>query len=151
MIPKSGMTKPNLGFFHLSLMGYAAITVGVVILGLSVALKIQTSRLESCQGTVAQIKAVGEAEEAKRKKDKERADADHKRTIARLNADNKRLRNSAGRSVLPSAASAPGTCVSGPDTERALGEFVRNATEIIIECSKAVEDLDNAKRWAQGQ
>lgn len=37
------------GFISLSLMGWAAVAAGVVIVGLSVALKIQSSRLDAAQ------------------------------------------------------------------------------------------------------
>ena len=78
-------------------MGYAAIAVSIVVLGLMLALKIQTSRLESAQETIAAIKIQGELEEARRLKEKERSDADYKNRIARLERDGKRLRDSASR------------------------------------------------------
>ena len=40
------------GFIQLPIMTWAAIAAGVVILGLTVALKVQSSRLDSCQTKV---------------------------------------------------------------------------------------------------
>lgn len=137
------------GFLDLGIMGYAAIAVAVVVSLLMLALKIQTSRLEAAQETIAQIKAVGELAEANRKKEKERADEDYKRAKSQLDRANKRLRDSASSSVLPASAIAPGACISGAGTDGALREFTREVAEIIVHCGQVVESLDNAKRWAQ--
>jgi len=45
------------GFINLSIMGWAAVAAGVVILGLTVALKVQSSRLETAQTETATAKA----------------------------------------------------------------------------------------------
>ena len=137
------------GFFALGIMGYAAIAVSIVVLGLMLALKVQTSRLESAQETIAAIKIQGELEESRRTKEKERSDADYKSRIARLERDGKRLRDSASSSVLPASAIAPGACISGAGTDRSLREFIAEVTEVIVGCGAAVEALDSAKRWAQ--
>ena len=137
------------GFIQLTLMGYVVLGFATVVLILSVALKVQTSRLESAQETIAAIKIQGELEEARRTKEKERSDADYKNRIARLERDGKRLRDSASSSVLPASAIAPGACISGAGTDRSLREFIAEVTEVIVGCGAAVEALDSAKRWAQ--
>lgn len=45
------------GFLHLPMMAWGAIAAGVVILGLGVALKVQSARLESCQADRVKLEA----------------------------------------------------------------------------------------------
>ena len=137
------------GFIQLSILGYAAIAAALVIAGLTLALRVQTQRLDAANATIAQVKILGELAEAQRTKDKERADADYKSRLDRLSRDNARLRLSASSSVLPASAIAPGACISGADTDRSLREFIAEVTEIVVQCGQSVEALDSAKRWAQ--
>ena len=145
-----GNGKTQFGFFALGIVGYAAIAVAVVVSLLMLALKVQTSRLESAQETIAAIKIQGELEEARRTKEKERSDADYKARIARLDRDSQRLRESAGKRVLPAADGSAESAITFEYSELdgALQRFIGGTTELVIEGATAIEGLDNAKRWA---
>lgn len=45
------------GFIQLSMMGWAAIAAGVVILGLGMALTVQSARLDTCQADKVKLEA----------------------------------------------------------------------------------------------
>lgn len=45
------------GFIQLPMLGWAAVAAGVVILGLGIALKVQSARLESCQADRVKLEA----------------------------------------------------------------------------------------------
>ena len=151
------------GFIQLSLMGWLAVAAAVVFAGMSIALKVQTARLDASKAEhatfVAEVKAKGEAAEVKARAQekadlakKEKADAERKKLIAR-NADlNKRLRDNSARSVLPETSPTtrePETaCFGRPDLDAALQRFTGGVAEIIISGQQAIDDLDNAKQWA---
>ena len=157
------MMRRSRGFLTPSL--YAALGAAVLILALGGLAWVQTSRLDALRKEYAEFKggveALGRAAktEADRKTaadrtKKEQADAERAKeragfisTIAGLRAER------AGRSFVPAAASGS----SSPDRaafdraelERALRDFDTSVQGIADEGSKAVIDLDTAKRWAQ--
>ena len=154
------MYKRDRGFLDLSLLGWAAVGAFLLILGLSVALKVQSSRLEAVQAeyTVfkSEVKRLGEEAERKTKeqiardiKEKERRDADYKSRIARLERDNKRLRDNPPSSFLPPAA--PGSAspdraqIDRAEFDRAFLEFRTEILGITTEGDKAVIGLDSLK------
>ena len=160
------------GFLLAGPMLYAAIGAGVVIALLAGALKIQTSRLDTCKSEFGAFKLetrrIGEAaekaakeREAADKKLKERTDANHKTAVARLNRDIKRLRNAhPSRSELPSAPATSKrpdlACFERAELSRAFGErgkgIDRYRDEVLAiagEGAKNTVDLDAAKAWAQ--
>jgi hypothetical protein len=155
------------GFIQLPILAWGAIAAGAVILALSIGLKVQTSRLETCQvefkSFKLETKRIGEAaeksareQEARDKKLKERTDADHKTTVARLNADLKRLRDDHASSSLvpapaPGAASPQRACFDRGQLGVALSGFERGVEGLIGEGANAVAGLDAAKSWAQAQ
>lgn len=146
---------------------YGAIGAVAVIGALGVGLKIQSLRLERCQADYAafklETKRIGEAKEKEAKekeardlKLKERADADHKRAVARLNRDIQRLRDDRARSSIvppaPSGSASPQrACFDRPELDRAVSGFVAGIEELIAEGAGAVAALDAAKAWAQNQ
>jgi septal ring factor EnvC (AmiA/AmiB activator) len=152
--------KSTRGFIQLSFLGWAAVGAFLLILGLSIALKVQSARLEAVQAEYGafktEVKRLGEEQEKKTKetiardiKEKERRDADYKSRIARLERDNKRLRDSSGKSDFP----APASGSPNPDRatfdraelNRALQRFTGGVAELVIEGAKAVEGLDSLK------
>jgi len=150
------------GFITLPLLGWAAIGAGVVIVGLSVALKVQGARLEAANERLEAIKLAGEIaqKEADRvaKADKERkdkSDAENKRSITMLRRDNERLRQSANSSSLP----APSTDSGSPDRiafdraelDAAIRGFTAGVSDVITKGAEAVVNLDTAKKWAQSK
>ena len=154
------------GFLLAGPMLYAAIGAGVIIVGLSAALKVQSSRLESCKTEFAafklETKRIGEAQEKaakekeqRDKKLKERTDADHQRTVARLNRDIQRLRDDSRRSILPPApagtASPERACFDRADLDRAVSGFIAGVGELVAEGAAGIAGLDAAKAWAQAQ
>jgi hypothetical protein len=147
-------------------MLYAAIG-GVAVLGaMSVALMIQSNRLETCkkdfEGFKLQTKAIGEAADiANRKKEwqdvkrKEKTDADHKRDVTNLNARIKRMRDDASTrsSLVPKASPAsrsPQTaCFDRSKLDSALRGFTQGVEGIVAEGERTAVEINLARAWAQ--
>ena len=126
---------------------------------------VQGWRLDAVQskfdGFVATVKAQGEAaEEAKRKQvkidklNKEQTDAQIKRDLDRLRADNQRLRDERAASrFVPATASPAGSpdraCFDRPQLESAIQLFDSEIQGIVEQGSEAVIKLDAVKVWAQ--
>ena len=144
---------------------YAAIGAGVLIVGLSVALKLQTMRLQSCEEKFSvfrlETKLLAEAQDEKNRarevsdlKLKEKTDADHKAAVARLNRDIKRMRDVHARSSLTPEAPATSrrpefACFDRTLFAGAIREFEREVEEIVGSGAEATLNLDAAKAWAQ--
>jgi hypothetical protein len=162
------------GGFAIPLFAWAALGAGAVILALGIALKVQSSRLETAQTKLAEVKGqyaafkgetkrLGDAAEKRRKDveakdraDKEKADAENKDLRRELDARRKQLRdraNSPGGSVVPSApasAESPDRiCFDRKELTGALQRFVDGVAELVGEGAQTVIDLDTAKNWAQ--
>ena len=156
--------KSQCGFITLPFTAYIAIGASAVIIGLSVAVKVQSSRLASCKQEFAafqaDVKAKGEA--AKREADrinhenakrKEKSDAERKRLLT-INAGLADwLRDNAGRSSLPEASGNTGSpetaCFRRADLDAAIQRFTSGIAGIVTQGDSAVTDLDLARRWAQ--
>lgn len=176
-MPKMSMKKPKLGpillgvnrfnaqgFISLPLSVYIAIGAFAIITGVSAYAQWQKSRYESVKHEYALFKS---NVEALGKAAKLRADAENKLNLERkVKADeslrklrianeslNKRLRDNAGRSVLPDPGPSPGSaetaCFGRPDLDGALQRFIGGTTELIISGQQAVDALNNAKDWAK--
>ncbi len=143
-----------------------AIAAGVIFTaGGTAAYKFQGMRLDAVKaeykGFVATTKAQGEAaqkvakaQEAADKLNKQKADDENKRTTDSLNSTIKRLRSArAGGGYLPPAApgaSSPATAtIDRAEFERAVGKLDLGVQKIVDTGSKAVIDLDTAKKWAK--
>ena len=153
-----------------SVEGY--LIAGAVVVGMGVAIAIQTYRLDSLRVEYAEFKAgvevLGKAaekaakeKEAKDKANKERSDAEKKRLTADLAVTAGRLRQANSRigdlsAPAPDAASPTRTCFDPAQLSaalRSLSEGIKRFDEgvlgIAVEGSQAVIDLDVAKRWAK--
>ena len=158
------------GFIALPAMAWAAIAAAVVIAGLGIALKVQTSRLAAVKAEYAQFKggveALGKAAElaAKTKEaedavNKEKADAQNaktKRDLAGLYAAYGSLRDQRARgSLLPEAAAgaaSPGRIsFDRAGFDSALSGFDKGVTGLLEIGDQGIADLDTARRWAQGR
>jgi len=158
------MSHIQRGFITLPFTAWIAIGASVAIIGLSVAVKVQSSRLEACKLEYAsfqeQVRAKGVAakkeadridqENAKRK---EKSDAERKRMVI-ANADlARRLRDSASESSLPRPAADTGipetACFKRADLDAAIRGFTLSVSGIVTQGDAAVTDLDKAKRWAE--
>lgn len=147
---------------------YAALGAVLVIGGLGVALKVQTSRLDAAKAEfaafVAQTKAIGEAAEKAAKlkeaadlKRKEDADAQltrSRRDLAALGDAYRSLRDARARTgflppAAPGAADPGRACIDRAELERTLGEIDAVGAGIAQEGDQARIGLDSAKRWAQ--
>ena len=131
--------------------------------GMAVALKVQTSRLASCKQEFAtfeaKVKAEGEAAiaEAKRitsENNARKAEYDKKiRSLRAANADlDRRLRDSAGESSLPPASTVAGVtqpaCFDRGQLDAAIRKFTAGTAGIATEGQSAVDELNNAREWA---
>ena len=94
--------------------------------------------------------------EADDKKRKEQIDADHDKAVAALNDTISKLRTESDKrraTFLPAtptaSASADTACFDRNAYLGAYGELVKGLRGLADEGSKAVVDLDTAKRWAQ--
>ena len=155
------------GFIALPIWAYAAIGAAVVIAGLGIAVKVQTSRLEAVKaeyaGFVAQVKAAGDAQNAKaaaedkaNKERKEKADAENKRLrsdLAGLYDAYKRLRDSPSRRTFSeaggTAASPARACLDAAAANRALQAFDAGVAGLLEEGDRAIVDVNTARRWAK--
>ena len=153
------------GFLLAGPMLYAAIGAGVVILGLTAALKIQSSRLETCRTEFAafrlETKLIGDAQEkANREREavdrklKEKTDADHKTAVARLQRDIKRVRDLHARSSLapearPASRSPHLSCFDRAEFTGALRDYEAEIIGLLAEGAENTLSLDAAKAWAQ--
>ena len=138
--------------------------LGLTVLGLGLALKFQTARLESCkaeyQSFVSQTKALGDIAN-KKAREQEKADKLKKEkadeSIRKLRSDNaglvKRLRDARSSSgklpPAPTASRRPDlACFDRETFERAYGELVAEVRGLADEGTESALSLDTAKRWA---
>lgn len=147
------------------LMLYGAAAVAILVIGLGVAVKVQTSRLASVKaeyaGFVAQTKAIGDAQENLTKaKDAENLklvqEKDHENNNLhdQLAVTAKRLRdNNSSRSLLSQTASSPGSpnkaCYDLAQLNDAIRSFSGDVGELIIEGESNAIDLNTAKEWVK--
>lgn len=152
------------GFIALPLMAWGAIAAGAVIIALGVAVKVQSSRLESCKTAAeafkAQVKAEGEAaaKEAARinlanQKAKEQADAKTKQLLADNAVLGKRLRDAraSGGYVPPAPAgtrSPDRACFDRAELERAIGALDAGVQSLVGQGDEARLRLSTAAEWA---
>ena len=151
--------------FPLSPTTWIYIAVGVLIAGLSVAVKVQTSRLDSCKSEFAlfqaKVEVLGKEAEAKAKAKelsdktaKEKADETAKKLLAD-NADlGRRLRNArASSSFVPAAA--PGThdtsraCFDRTKLESAIQQLDAGVQGLISQGDAWGLRLSTAQEWAK--
>lgn len=163
----------NRGFIQLSLLGYIVLGMSMIVLGLSIALKVQSARLDSAKQELAvekaefasfvkQVNTAGIAAKAK-------ADAENKlneerkrrnevelRKLRLANNEFKRLRDADTRSRrLPEAPANSRnpelSCFDRPELERAYGELVKGLRAIADEGTESAIGLNSARSWAQGR
>jgi hypothetical protein len=152
----------------------ASIAAAVVIGGLGIALKVQSARLESEKAEHAATTAKFEAfkmdtkrigleaqkkaddQKSKDVADKERVDAEHRKTVAALAADITKLRHdrdsarSRFLSASPSGSSRTDlACFDRAEYQRAYGSLVTGVRGLADEGTEGTVGLDAAKRWAQ--
>lgn len=116
---------------------------------------LKAARFEAA--TEALGKAAQTAKAAREKQDKlnkEQTDAETKRNLDRLRADNQRLRNERARiRFVPETASAAGSpdraCFDRTGLESAIRVFTDEVSGIVEQCGETVIKLDAAKAWAQ--
>ena len=127
---------------------------------------VQGLRLDAVQaeydGFVATTKAQGEATKkladakaAEDKRNKESSDHEYQTTIARLDADVKRMRDDRARSRFVPAAPAGSrsvglACFNRADLERTLQQFDEAVTGLIAEGDADAVGLNVARSWAAG-
>ena len=151
--------------FPLSPSLWIAVGAALLIAGLGIAVKVQTSRLDAVRTEYAtfkaEVKVLGEAAQkqadartAADKLNKEKTDAKHKKAVSDLAATVARLRDErSGSSFLP--APAPNTASPEVATfdrtllERAIRTLDQDIQGFVDEGSKAVIDLNAAKEWAK--
>lgn len=154
--------------FPLSPSAWLAIATAILIAGLGIAVKVQTSRLDSVKAEYATFKAqvdvlgreaekAAKARELADKQRKEIADRENVKTksdLAGVYAAYRSLRDSrSGSSILP----APGPGSAGVETasfdraalDRALSGFDSGVTGLLEQGDKAIADLNTAKGWAK--
>lgn len=146
---------------------YAALGAVLVIGGLGVALKVQTSRLDAAKAEfaafVAQTKAIGEAaekaaklkeaEDRKRKEDADAETARMRRDLAGVYDAYKRLRDSPSRRTFSEASGTAGSparaCLDAAAANRALQAFDAGVAGLLEEGDRAIVDINTARRWAK--
>ena len=164
---RSGDGVRERGFIALPVGAYAAIGAAVVIAGLGIAVKVQTSRLAAVKaehaGFVAQVKAIGEAaekaaklkeaEDLKRKEDADAETARVRRDLAGVYDAYKRLRDSPSRRTFSEAggtsASPARACLDAAAANRALQAFDAGVAGLLEEGDRAIVDINTARRWAK--
>ena len=90
---------------------------------------------------------------AQAKKDKEKADESHKRTVARLQFDIKRLRDNPPSSFLPPATAGSSSperaTLDRAEFDAALRSYRTEVIGLLAEGDEGIAGLDTAKQWAQ--
>jgi hypothetical protein len=144
----------------------AAFVCGSILAG-GAAWKFQGMRLDATKaeykGFVATVKAQGEAAQTvakaqaeRDKKLKEGIDREHQTDIARLTADNQRLRNERAHTnyvpAAPAGSRSPNlACFDRTELERALQQFDKGISGILGEGDAATVGLNTARTWAQSK
>lgn len=157
------VTKNPLLLLWITLGAFAAGAIS----GGGAAWTVQGWRLDAVRarfdGFVSTTRAAGEAaqkaadiKESTDKNRKEQSDAENKRSLDRLRADNQRLRDArAGGSFVPAATPGAGradlACFDRPELEHALRGFDSEVQGLIDEGDEAAVNLDTARTWARGQ
>jgi hypothetical protein len=154
----------NKGFIQLSLMGWLAVGATVLFLGMSLALKVQTARLEASEAKyatfVAQVRTEGEAakkaakeqteKDLKRKKEADNENQVNRKRIADLT---QRLRERPAGGQLPPAPSGSKrpelACFDRSEYSGAYGKLIEGLRGLADEGTAATLDLDTAKAWAK--
>lgn len=123
---------------------------------------VQGLRLDAVKAFVATTKAEGEAAKkladakaAEDKRNKESSDHEYQTTIARLDADVKRMRDDRARSRFVPAAPAGSrsvglACFDRADLERTLQQFDEAVTGLIAEGDADAVGLNVGRSWAAG-
>ncbi len=168
------MKKPNSGFILPSIGTlYAIGAVALVILGLGIALRVQTTRLHDTKvekerielqfkGFVSETQRLGDEalkdaaiKTALGKSKQEKANEENVRTIADLRAGHKRLRDEANArgSYLPTpgpeARSPESITFDRAELDRALRDHTQEVRGLVEEGDEARVNLDTAKTWGQ--
>lgn len=146
-------------------VAYIAAGGAVIILGLSVALKVQTDAKQAVKAEyaafVADVRAKGEAQERETKatierdrKAKEKVDAENKRlrsANATLAVSLRESRSSVGYlpAPAPGAASPNRVCFDRGSLERSIAELDAGVSSLVERGDAYRIDLDSAKSWAQ--
>ena len=159
------------GFIQLSLLGWGAVAAGVVILGLTVVLKVQTARLEASQSAFsafkAQVEQEGKAAEKQRLQDildrkaiSDKKEAEDAKRYAALGVKYRaavaaaRLPNSPGSGEtqpLSSAAAVISCPDRQPDLAGRLAELETGVLEILERGDKAIARTITCKSWLDEQ
>lgn len=156
------MKQKGFAFLPFLLANWQIVLLGIVVLSGFLYYKSCESAKENHRNLIAKLEVQAEAARketerkiAEGKKDKERADESHKRTVARLSRDLKRLRDNPPGSFLP--APAPGSAspdratVSRSEFDRALREHREAVIGLLAEGDQGIAGLDTAREWAAGR
>ena len=153
------------GFIQLPILAWAAIGAAVAIGTLSLALWVQTGRLDAVKreyaAFVATVKAQGEEQERRNKetiardlKAKERIDAENRRLRSNLATRDLELRNARSSSgyvpaASPGSASPDRASFDRAELDGAIRRLDESVSGIVAQGDQARLDLDAAKRWVQ--
>lgn len=143
---------------------YAAIGAIIIIVLLSAALKVQSSRLDAVKseydGFVAQTKAAGKLQEAKTKETESKhikitKEKDNEIDVARTNHANdlKRLRDKHTRGGIVPTAPADSVkpslaCFDRQELSEAIRDFTGEVGELVAKGQSCAIELNNAREWA---
>lgn len=147
------------GFVTLTLMGWLAVALAATVMLSGTVIWWQSGRIDSLKATIKATEvlaeAAKEAAEKQRVRDKqkqEKVDADLKVTRSALLVANGKLREYAGRSLLPAAPAGSGEpkgiCFSRAQLDGALQNFTSGTAELVAECEFYRATLENAQKWA---
>ena len=140
------------------LLGIAALVAASVGVGYVKGAHHEALKAAKFEATTEALgKAAQTAKAAREKQDKlnkEKTDAETKRSLDRLRTDNQRLRDERARiRFVPETASAAGSldraCFYRPGLESAIRVFTQEVQGIVEQCGETVIKLDAAKDWAQ--
>lgn len=141
------------GFIFPSL--HIVLISGVIVLVLGIALKVQSSRLESCKAEhkafVSEVERAAKEQELNFRAKKQKADDELKKLKSVNNDLSKRVRDNASTSfVQPSTTTGKPdlACFSRAELDAALQRFTGRTAELIVEGTENTLNLDNAKQWA---
>jgi hypothetical protein len=153
------MKRAVQGFVTLTLMGWLAVALAATVMLSGTVIWWQSGRIDSLKATIKATEvlaeAAKEAAEKQRVRDKqkqEKTDAEFKVVRGALFIANGKLRDYAGRSLLPAAPAGSGEsnglCFSRAQLDRTLQNFTSGTAELVAECEIYRATLENAQKWA---
>ncbi len=141
------------GFIALSPTGYIALGLGLIVLTLGIALKVQSARLDACkaehQSFVSTVAEIGRQAEIDKNKEIER----QKKVTKDVSSDYENrlnlLRDTYAR--LRDQRSGGGSMPPIPNTPRSIDDLTPDSIPLAGICAETTQQLNSLQNWIKAQ